>query len=279
MAGGSPRSGSASAGSGFSSCTRLLKSSNWESNRSFAGAPTRRDRPQSTPTLARKSATLFPSLLTWVKDIALLPLIYRSICNSLWAILQLLQTLEEGEPWRIFVAIWMRIWESPSMMSGKRFLSCAIRSPCQRPSNSAELLVSQPWYPRKIMIMFPLWSLMIPPNPEFPRLPLDAPSKLNLYISFGGEDHFPGGEPLEGLVPLIIWSCFLWNSQLFQIDCSWGRVGRSSWYHVFREMVSSMLFFMVNHNSSRDLNWFLNILPFLSFQMVQVTKPGMSFHM
>lgn len=203
----------------------VWKSESWSSQAKLETGPSNKSISFSTPKLARKSANLFPSHVICLKEIAWFWESQLTISSSLWAILQLLLTLWIGDPCISFVTIFIIIYESPSMMSGKKPLACARFRPRHNPSNSSELLVSQPFEPRKVNRGMPWWSLKTPPYPACPGLPFEVPSKLSWNILLGG------GTQLVGMLELLVgmsryvdcW--FKWNFQLVQIDFSYGSEG------------------------------------------------------
>lgn len=190
---GSPSSPSVSPASGVlaSFWIRFLHSCAWRLFGMMLVSPEVRVCLLSTRILAKRSATLLPSLLVWWNEMALL---VRSSCSmsfSLASSLQLEATFLAWEPFCMRVAMFIRIWESPSTIRGCRHRFLAIISPCQRPSISAELLVSQPINPKYIFRGIPSWFLRMPPKPASPGLPLEAPSKLSLYeFRGGGESNY-----------------------------------------------------------------------------------------
>lgn len=170
----------------LSFCTRSLKSYNWWVLAIVLRAPTWRVVPLSTTMFARRSATLLPLWRVCLMVTSLWMSIYCSICSSLSANLQLLPTLCAGVPYKIWLIMLIKIWESHSIMSGKNLLFRSRRSPCQIHSNSSELFVSQPIDPMNVLRTLPLRFLNIPPNPALPRFAFDAPSKLSSIMCGGG---------------------------------------------------------------------------------------------
>lgn len=120
--------------------------------------------------------------------------------------------------------------------------------------------------------------MMAPPNPVFPGSPLEAPSKLSWNTLIGGGFHIAGGVWFLEILSLVESGWFNWICQLSQIACSCGFDGKSSLDHTLTERVSLRLLCNPVHIFSIDIDWSLNILLFLSFQIFHIKRPGMSCH-